>query len=186
MSLRRNSWFWIACVVGIRILIYFISNTSDNLTTHVTATTEAGIPLHLIIPSISVDAPIEQVGLTATGAMDAPKDPQTVGWLGTSAIPGLPGNAVIDGHRGWYKKPAVFDRLHEMQVGDRIYVKDEKESIIVFIVREIKNYDPKDDTSEVFNSSTTGVHLNLITCSGDWSIDEQDYSKRLVVFAERE
>lgn len=186
MSLIKSNWFWIACIVGVRILIYFIFNTPGDLTTQIIPTRETPAPLRLVIPTIGVDTEIEQVGLTTTGAMDAPKDPENVGWLNTSVVPGISGIAVIDGHRGWYEKPAVFDRLHEIKVGDRILVKDAQESITIFIVQKIKSYDPEDDALEVFHSPTTGAHLNLITCSGDWSIAEQDYSKRLVVFAEEE
>ncbi len=142
-------------------------------------------PVRLIIPTISVDAEVESVGLTIEGAMDAPKGPQHVGWLNISPNPGDNGNSVIDGHRGWKNNiSAVFDRLHELRIGDQIYVKDNNEVSTLFIVRKIRTYAQGEDAEEVFRAST-GVHLNLITCDGNWDVSKKSYTKRLVVFADR-
>jgi hypothetical protein len=45
-----------------------------------------GLPVHLKIPSINIDASIEYVGLIPDGAMDAPKEPANVGWLSPGYI----------------------------------------------------------------------------------------------------
>jgi LPXTG-site transpeptidase (sortase) family protein len=145
-----------------------------------------GLPLRIKIPAIGVDANIEHVGLTLQGAVDAPKGPSNGGWFDLGPRPGENGNAIIVGHYGWKNNMrAVFDDLHKLEKGDKIYVEDENGEIIIFAVREIRSFDPKADASDVFISNDDRPHLNLITCEGVWNKDDKSYSKRLVVFADK-
>jgi len=143
-----------------------------------------GLPVGLKIPAINVDADIEYVGLTPNGAMGVPSNLVDVAWYNLGPRPGQKGNAVIDGHRSsrtWV--PAVFDHLSDLRVGDNLYIEDDQGTIISFIVRDIRAYDPEEDASDVF-SLCDGIHLNLISCSGDWDIVQKNFSKRLVIFAD--
>jgi sortase (surface protein transpeptidase) len=79
----------------------------------------------------------------------------------------------------------MFDKLINIRVGDKIYVKDENGNISVFVVVKSKVYGENDDASQVFHSNDGKIHLNLITCSGDWNKEKQSYSDRLVIFADR-
>lgn len=147
----------------------------------------SGLPIRLKIPGINVDAAIEQVGLTAGGAMDVPKNQNNVAWYSLGQRPGEIGSAVIAGHFDWKNGlPAVFYRLDKLQKGDKIYVEDDRGATITFVVRESRNYDPKADASDVFISNDGKSHLNLITCEGIWSKAANSYSKRLVVFSDKE
>lgn len=144
-------------------------------------------PVRLKIPQIGIDANIERVGLTKDGAMGVPKGVANVGWFDLSPSPGEIGSSVIDGHSGYKNdKPAVFDNLHKLQKGDKIYIEDEKGKTIVFVVRRLWSYDNKKNASEVFSSKDGKAYLNLITCAGDWNAIEKTHSKRLVVFADKE
>jgi len=146
-----------------------------------------GLPIRLKIPSIKVDATVDYVGLTSDGAMDVPKGPPDVAWFNLGPHPGNNGSAVIDGHSGWKNGiPAVFDELHKLQKGDKLYVEDEKRTTITFVVREFRNYDPKANAADVFSSSDGKAHLNLITCGGVWNEFSRSHSNRLVVFTDRE
>jgi LPXTG-site transpeptidase (sortase) family protein len=146
-----------------------------------------GLPMRLKIPSINIDVAIEYVGVTADGAMDIPKSTEDVGWFELGSRPGEEGNAVIAGHYGLYAgKPSIFDNLHELKSGDKIIIEDDKGESIFFVVRESRSYDPNADATEVFSSDDELSHLNLITCEGTWNKDEKSYSKRLVVFADKE
>jgi LPXTG-site transpeptidase (sortase) family protein len=146
-----------------------------------------GLPLHLKIPVINVDATIEYVGLTSDGAMDVPKGPNDVAWFQLGVRPGETGSAVVSGHYGWKDNiPAVFDNLHKLQKGDRIYIEDDKGVIITFVVRESKLYNWDANASGVFDSSDGKAHLNLVTCEGSWDKVQRNYSNRLVVFADKE
>lgn len=137
--------------------------------------TYRGLPTTLKIPTINVDTTIEPVGLTSNGDMTAPTSPTTAAWFKYGAIPGDPGNAVIAGHVvGDKGEPAVFKNLNKLKAGDTILIADSKNQIATFIVREIRTYDQHEQHDEVF-SSTTGTHLNIITCAGEWDASRRHY-----------
>ncbi len=154
-----------------------------------TTTVAAGVgePMSLKISSIAVDAQIERVGLAAGGSMDIPRDPLHAAWYMSGPRPGEAGSAVIAGHLNWFNGVAgAFSNLHNVKVGDKVSVVDDKGARITFIVREIKKYDASADTTDVFSSSDGKAHLNLITCSGAWDKITNQYAERLVVFADKE
>jgi len=185
-------------------LFYFIfQSSSQRVSTSPTANTTAlykqgqanllagqmgsGLPTRLKIPSINVDAVLEYVGIAPDGAMDIPKSPDDIAWFELGIRPGEKGSAVVAGHYGWKNgRAAVFDNLHKLRKGDKLYVEDNKGVIVSFVVREFRSYDPKADSSDVFNSDDGKSHLNLITCEGVWNKTQKSYSKRLVVFTDKE
>lgn len=147
----------------------------------------SGLPVRFKIPSISVDASVEHVGLTSDGAMDVPKERANVAWFNLGPRPGENGSAVIAGHYGWKNGEAsVFDNLYKLRKGDKVYIENDKGEIISFVVRESRRYDPEADATEVFGSSDGKAHLNLVTCEGVWNKVSGSYSKRLVVFTDKE
>lgn len=146
-----------------------------------------GLPTRLTIPKSNVTASIISVGVTSDGAMDTPKGPNEVAWFNPGPRPGEVGSAVISGHYGWKNNiPAVFDTLHLLQKGDKVYIKDESGATVIFIVREVRTYDENADATNVFTSNDGKAHLNLITCGGVWNKDTKSYSERIVVFTDKE
>lgn len=144
-----------------------------------------GLPVHLAIPKINVNASIQQVGVTPKGEMDVPNNAIDVGWFKLGPRPGEKGSAVIDGHFDNVNgEAAVFFNLYKLKKGDKVYVQDGKGTSVVFAVRESRLYDPG-LAGEVFNSSDS-AHLNLITCDGVWDGVKKNYTKRLVVFTDIE
>ncbi len=164
------------------------AGVSPTLTSVFVAKTDRpGMPVRLLIPQIGVDAEIESVNITSNGALAVPKGPTRVGWFDLGARPGEVGTAVIDGHFGWYKKqPAVFDNLRLLRQGDKISVVDDAGVTVKFVVREVKTFAWNEDTQSVFTSNDGKAHLNLITCGGLWDTVLNMFSRRVVVFAERE
>lgn len=158
---------------------------------NVTATSEQeqvnfGLPVRLTIPQINVDVTIENVGVTPTGAMDVPKNPDNVAWFELGQRPGENGSAVIAGHYGWKNGRVVaFDNLYKLHKGDKLYIKDDKGNMISFVVRESRMYGQNEDASSIFSSNDGEAHLNLITCNGIWNKVQKSYSQRLVIFADR-
>lgn len=145
------------------------------------------LPVRLKIPGINVDVPIEYVGLTPDGAMDVPKEQANVAWFELGQRPGENGSAVIAGHYGWKTgEPSAFDNLYKLRKGDKLYVDDEKGVTHTFVVRESRIYDPNADASAVFGSFDGKAHLNLVACDGVWDKVSKTYSKRLVVFTDKE
>lgn len=138
----------------------------------------------LKIPKIGVDAVIEDVGLLPNGEMGVPGNTTNVGWFSLGTRPGEIGSAVITGHVNLETgAAAVFTNLNQLVVGDKLLVENGKGVVAPFVVREKRSFDPG-YADEVFTSSS-GSHLNLVTCEGVWNNVQKSYSKRLVVFADK-
>lgn len=147
-------------------------------------TDKYGLPMRLSIPKIDVDTSILYMGLTVSGDMEAPQKNDDTGWYKYGTRPGNEGSAVIAGHLG-VGSSAVFSRLGSLVKGDIVSVVDNRGQTVSFIVREVRTYSRDTESTEVFNSSTKGAHLNLITCSGNWNANQNTYSERLVVFTDK-
>jgi sortase A len=142
------------------------------------------LPTRLQIPSINLDANIEQVGIAQDSTMDVPQNIYDVGWYKLGPIPGATGSAVITGHLdGKSGEKGVFSELDKLKSGDKIKVRDNLGVESIFIVTGSKNY-PPGFADEVFYSQDGKSHLNLITCNGTWDVGKNSYSQRLVVFAD--
>lgn len=146
-----------------------------------------GLPIRLNIPAIQVNAVVDYVGLTPEGAMDVTSNQDNVAWYQLGPRPGEEGSAVIAGHFGpWNNgRGSVFDQLHTLSIGDKIYVEDDQGVTNEFVVRETRRYNPDDTVPEVFNVTDGVAHLNLITCEGKWDSITKNYSKRLVIFTDQ-
>jgi LPXTG-site transpeptidase (sortase) family protein len=142
-----------------------------------------GLPVRLTIPKINVDAAVAYMGLTSSGHMEAPKTNEDTGWYKYGPHPGNAGSAVIAGHLG-VGSSAVFTQLGLLVKGDTMSVTDDRGQVVSFVVTGTHAYDNDSEPTEVFSSST-GAHLNLITCNGVWEPGDKTYTKRLVVFADR-
>jgi sortase (surface protein transpeptidase) len=172
------------------LLFYFIQQSSDLSADRHDEQEKinlVGKPMRLKIPGINIDSAVEYVGLTSDGAMDVPENQDDVAWFERGQRPGENGSAVIAGHYGWKNgRASVFDNLHKLREGDKLYIEDDKGVIIYFVVRESRIYDPNADASDVFGSNDGKSHLNLITCEGTWDKVSKSYSKRLVIFTDKE
>jgi len=139
-------------------------------------------PARLQIPAINVDANVAPSGLLENGDMDVPNDVVSTGWFENGYMPGEPGNSVIAGHVDGKDGPAVFYEIGQLKKGDEVVVTSEDGEKLTFIVERLEVY-PFDDSPlrEIFGFST-GSHLNLITCTGEYNKDGAYYEDRLVVF----
>lgn len=143
------------------------------------------IPARVIISKITVDAPIERVGLRSDGRMDIPDSSTAVGWFHLGYEPGEEGSAVLAGHLDTMRgTPAVFWRLRRLRPGDIVEVEDRKGKRLQFRVTHRATY-PMDDAPllDIFGPSDT-PRLTLITCNGKWKEELQTYDRRLVVYTE--
>jgi LPXTG-site transpeptidase (sortase) family protein len=179
--------FGATLLVGVFLLFFLYHQTSiitvknvndQNITeAHVASAQFSG---RLEIPSIGIDAKIEDVGLTQDGAVDTPVGPEDVGWYSLGPRPGEEGSAVIDGHRSWKDgEVAVFDNLVKFHSGDTFSVVDDTDGkILSFIVEKTRIYDKNAIVPD------GEAHLNLITCVGDWYKNTKSSSERWVVYAD--
>ncbi len=144
-----------------------------------------GLPVRLKIPVIGVDSTIEDALITPDGRMDVPVGSVNVAWFSLGPHPGQIGSAVIGGHFGINNgRPFVFYNLDKIKIGDKIYIVDDKDATLAFIVRKISLFDRNADATTVFTSSDGLAHLNLITCEGVWNRINDSYPERRVVFTD--
>jgi sortase (surface protein transpeptidase) len=139
-------------------------------------------PTRVRIPAIGVDAPLEPLGLDASGALDAPKDFKDAGWYADGTAPGEVGPAVIAGHVDSKTGPAVFFRLSQLRAGDLVEVA-RAGTWVRFRVVGVDRY-PKDrfPTDRVYGP-TPDPQLRLITCSGRFDQARDSYVDNTVVYA---
>ncbi len=148
-------------------------------------TVSAAVPAHLIIPSINVNAPVENVNIQSNGDLGTPQQNQweDVGWYSNGPRPGQAGSAVIDGHLdrpGGY--PAVFWDLRKVQAGETIMIVDAMGKTLRFRVTHTASYAPQDAPVQEIFGDTGGTYLNLITCAGTWIPTQHQTTLRLVIY----
>ncbi len=169
------SLFFIFVILGLAVL--------PPVVLAATPTTPKITDAHLKIPKIGVDATILDMGVTPDGAMAVPNNTIDVGWFSFGTRPGEIGSAVIGAHNRLHSKPGIFARLGELKKGDIVSVVDVHGVSISFVVRDIHTYDAQDTNTGIFESAS-GVHLNLITCTGAWDSKTKTHTKRLVIFTD--
>ena len=142
------------------------------------------IPARLSIKTVGINAAVEEVGDTQSGAVATPKKISDVGWYRSGVVPGNPGNAVFVGHvNNTLTKAGVFEHLADLRTGDRIFVLDAKGNALQFAVTKIEDYTNGTAPLHAIFSKEGAPGLVLITCSGDWDPRVRSYEKRLVVYA---
>ena len=141
------------------------------------------LPAKLLIPSISVNAKVQHVGITKKGNMATPRNFSDVGWYKYGTVPGRLGSAVIAGHvDNGFALPGVFKHLERVQKGDDVYVEMENGDVLHYIVTGFSTYDYDADAKTVFGEKDKR-YLKLITCTGAWMPQHRTHDKRLVVTA---
>jgi sortase A len=140
-------------------------------------------PIELKIPTIYVDAEIIPVGLADDGAMEAPKDPDTVAWWSLGSGTGEPGNVVLAAHVDWGGRLRVFGLLHQLAPGDDVVVVDALARELWYQVSWTQQV-PADGAplEEIFGPSG-GHELTLITCGGEFDQASHQYLSRVIVRA---
>lgn len=170
--------------------------------------TETSIAMRLSVPSQGIDLPMFAVGLTRSGAMDAPEGPPNSAlwhqafWYRGDVEPGQLGTAAIAGHLDdTLGRPAAFWNMRHVVTGNEIDILDQRTgSTIRFHVVETDTYDLRQlGTAAVLTrlfgadalagrpagtTPDTVARLSLITCTGTFVHGEYDH--RYVVYAVRD
>jgi len=139
-------------------------------------------PTELVIPRIGVDAVIEARGLDGNRNLDTPSDFRNVAWYRLGPAPGLPGNALINGHVNWWTGSAVFARLSQLRRGDEVVVIRGDSSRVVFKVTSRTVVAAGARIPSLFTPSQVPT-LTLITCTGVWDRARGTDTQRLLVSA---
>ncbi len=139
-------------------------------------------PVEIVMPSIGVDARIEQIGIV-DGVMQTPVDAWNVGWYPVLSSPGDRTNVVMSGHRDWWGiGPTVFWDLDKLVPGDTIYLVGEDGTGASYVVTDSFMVDSETSANDVIGDVGKEV-LTLITCDG--AFDGSEYLARRIVRAER-
>lgn len=146
--------------------------------------------MRVVIDKIGVNAPVDAYGLSDDGAPQVPYNGEVVAWYQFTLPPGTGGNAVMAGHYTW-NGDAVFKRLGELQVGDRVAVVGaETGQELVYRVSSSEVVDPSDGEAAARAMGRTETDtLTLITCAGEHFVTDDPifgggYTKRQIVRAE--
>jgi len=142
-------------------------------------------PTAIDIPKIGAHAQVVALGEDDDGAMQAPSDPDTVGWYELGVGVGAPGNALFDGHVDWGGRLRAFGLLKELDPGDAIQITDAAGNVFGYSVAWTKLYTA--DTApvdEIFEQSSD-EQVTLITCGGAFDTSSRMYLSRWIVRATR-
>lgn len=139
-------------------------------------------PVRLLIPKIAVNARIEPRGLDANRNMETPSDFHDVAWYNLGPAPGVPGNALLNGHVNWWTGSAVFTRLAELRPGDKVVVVRGDGTRATFKVTSRRIVAANARIASLFAPSRAAT-LTLITCTGAWDVRIQSDTHRLLVSA---
>lgn len=152
----------------------------------------AAYPAEIIVPSLGIRAPVENIGLTAAGAIGTPDNFTSVGWYAAGPPPGKAGTALIDGHvDNGLGLAGVFKHLSEAKLGDEVRVVTRDGKILTFKIIAVRSYDYDHTPSAVLLGPPTSVvsispglsFINLVTCAGSWLEARKTYNQRLIVTA---
>ncbi len=153
-----------------------------NTPTAIQADQSDNTPVRLIVPSLKIDTAVESVGKADDGEAGVPQSSKNVAWYNVGPKPGEAGNAVISGHLDDKVGPAIFWRLRELKVNDKLTVVDKAGTQRTFKVLEVAAYPyAKAPINKIFGFDLEH-DLNLITCTGRWNNSSHTYSQRLVVY----
>ena len=139
-------------------------------------------PVHLSIPAIGVDAPVDPVGATPTGI--AIPAVGRAGWYDAGPRPGEPGRAVVIGHLDAANGPGLFALLPGVENGTRVNVTDARGAVHAFrIVGRAQVEKDKFPTFAVYGTSARPV-LVMITCGGPYEGPLAGYRDNVLVYAQ--
>lgn len=146
------------------------------------------MPVRLQIGDIDLDAPVVPISITTTTVNGASQfiwkvpDTRAAGWHSTSALLGVVGNVVLNGHNTLHGE--VFRDLYLLEPGALIKVMGEDGHVYPYTMAEKLILPENGQPLEVrvrnaqYIGSTTDMRLTLITCHPYGSL-----SNRLVIIA---
>lgn len=143
------------------------------------------MPVYIDIPSIGTHAAIVPLGDEDDGTMQAPTDPDTVGWYEPGVGIGAPGNALLDGHVDWGGRLRVFGQLRRLQPGDTLQLTDADGNVLTYSVTWTRMYDADTAPLDQIFEQTDDEEVTLITCGGAFDPAIHMYVSRWVVRAVR-
>ena len=139
-------------------------------------------PKKIIIPSIGVEAYLQNVGVDQSREVAVPSNIHMGGWFVDSVRPGEKGLSIIDGHLNGVREDGIFINLDKVKPGDTYTIEFGDGSRKQFKVTSTKTVPLKDAASVLFSQDPSITNqLTLITCGGTWDGQKRIYDKRVIV-----
>lgn len=149
------------------------------------AALDRSMPVALLIPSLGVNSPVGEVGLTPEGRIEVPSGEayNNAAWYRYSPTPGEEGPAVIEGHLDTPEgDPSVFYGLALLGPGDDVEVVRADGRTLTFRITEVTRYAKTEFPTEAVYGDLDHPGLRLLTCGGSLD-DDGNYVDNVVVFA---
>jgi sortase (surface protein transpeptidase) len=140
-------------------------------------------PTRIRIPKIYVDTNFVPLGLLENGEIEIPKGYTEVGWYTYGPTPGEMGPAIVLGHVDSYEGPGVFMSLGQLTKGAYVYVDRADGTTAIFRVTVLERYNRDEFPTKKVYGDIDFPGLRLITCSGTYNKETQEYDRVLVVYA---
>ena len=122
------------------------------------------------------------MGINEKGELDTPRNIFDVGWYENSGKPGEGNTMMIDGHNGGPHVHGVFKDLPSLVIGDVIIIERGDGVVFKYEVVENKAVSLSESNKymiEAAKSPEKGKEsVTLITCTGEWSDQQQTYLSR--------
>lgn len=140
-------------------------------------------PVALSIDGIRLTgAPVIPVGVDPTGELEVP-DEKSVGWYDLGSRPGEPGAVVLASHVSWNGKRGLFERLANVEPGERAVVTLADGGTRTYEVVERTMYGKEGLPADRVWTHVGPETLVLITCGGRFDPSVKRYRDNIVVYA---
>lgn len=142
-------------------------------------------PTRIESSTIGVAAPVIPLDRLAGSLLPEILAPHEVGWFHGSSVPGEVGVSALAGHVGSRRGSAVFERLHELSVGDVVDVVDADDTTRSFVVRGM-TLAAKADLDVTLFAFSPEPRILLFTCAGPVDLERGLRTQNLIVLASNE
>lgn len=141
-------------------------------------------PYRLVIPTLSVDAPIVSVEIGDDGVLGVPADPAAVGWWADGPVPGSGlGTSVLAGHVNTADRgPGALRSIDALQPGDQLSVVGWAQPVN-FAVEQIVRYPRAAVPPTAFDQRVPG-RIAIVSCS-ELDARTGTYLDNIIVYARR-
>lgn len=146
--------------------------------------TPAPEPVHLTLPTLKVDLPVDPVGIEDDGQMEIPPHAERAGWYRYGPVPGdAAGTAVIAAHVDSIASQGLgpFARLKDLAAGDPVDVTLADGAVVHFTVADVSQVEKSAVTwPDVFDREGAPRTV-LVTCGGKWQPKVRHYADNVIV-----
>lgn len=142
-------------------------------------------PRYVRIAKLNVFSRVTRQGLDAKGAIKAPTNVHDVGWYENSSKPGEGGATLLDSHVSGPTVKGAFFGIKNLAAGDMIEVErgDGQKFNYQVVKSVVADADKVDMASALVSVQQGKPGLNMITCTGKFNPQTQEYQQRVVVYA---